>query len=133
MTINQLFNNKPEEEILLNILGCLGIKSFDDTRLFSKLSFTDSIIENMKPHLDVLRMYYIECKRDLYFEGYQPKKIITIIKQCMNLYDYFLDKKEIYNNEIKKKILHYYILKNDMKNEANRRKIKYSNVILYFN
>ena len=133
MTINQLFNNKPEDKLILNILSCLGIKSFDDSRFFTQDSFTDSVIEKMKPFLKELEMHYIFCKRDYHFKELEPKKLITVLKQCMRLFDYYIEKREIYVKEKKKKVLHYYLLKNECKNKKNYRNINYSNVVLYFN
>ena len=39
MTINQLFSQKPDEAMISKILGCFGLSSLEDTKIFTKKDF----------------------------------------------------------------------------------------------
>ena len=49
MTLYQLFTKKPEKEILLKIMKCLGLESLDDTKIFTKKDLGEiNALENIK-------------------------------------------------------------------------------------
>ena len=59
--------------------------------------------------------YYLPCKSKIYFSDIVAKKIITILRQCLKLYNYNINYKEQYIKERKKKIQVYKIVNNNTK------------------
>ena len=43
-----------------------------------------------------LEVYYLPCKRNKYLYDLNPKKMITILRQIVRCYDYFIFSKERY-------------------------------------
>lgn len=114
MTINQLFYSKPPKENIVKIINIIGIKSFDDDRYFDDKTINLKI-EIIKSELeDCLAEYYLPCKSKIYFNDITPKKIITILRQCLKLYNYSINYKEKYISEEKKKRLVYKIDNNNI-------------------
>lgn len=137
MAINQLFIKKPPEENLIKIFNCLGFSSLRDTKSFSQNTINNSY-DKIFPLVLSLKKYYIPCKSILYFNNLNSKKIITLLKQCLKLYDYKLISKEVYFKDIKKKKIFYtltLLTKNNIFSDSIERKItevKYNNIILNF-
>lgn len=134
MAINQLFLKEPKKEILLEILHELGFKSFEDKKSFSQFSI-NNVYDRIIPLIYKLKEYYIPCKSNIYFNNLNSKKIITIIKQCLKIYELRLLSKEVYFKEKKHKYLYYYI--ENIKNVTNdkqkpKHNIRYDNIILTF-
>ena len=99
MAINQLFIKKPPIELIEAIFKSIGI----NLKQGNKFYYTN-IEENLKKVLEILlqiKPYYLTCKSKIYFNNLIPKKIITIIRHSLKLYDYKLVSNEIYKNKIK--------------------------------
>tara|TARA_B000000557_G_scaffold250723_1_gene237322 strand:- start:3 stop:389 length:387 start_codon:yes stop_codon:yes gene_type:complete len=98
MTIFQLFRDKPPLDIVVSMLQCVGIENLHDI----KHSFTKEDISNCidhscwKENMILLKDYYLPCKYKNYCENISPKKLITVIKQCLRPYSYKLESKEKY-------------------------------------
>lgn len=107
MTINQLFKNEPPIILINNILTSFGVNGVSDKREFNKFTITDESIKNMQPFLDELRDFYINSKRDTYFNNLTSKKVITIIKQVVKPHKFKLVSKEKFLKEYNKKITTY--------------------------
>lgn len=131
MPINQLFKKKPSLDLLFRLLSLLNIDQLNGDVNFSK----NTIISNnilIKAHtiLKELEIFYLPCKKKIYFNNITPKKFITILKQCLNLYNYKLDSKEKYINGTKT-ILYNICNKNIIEINENETGIK--NKIIYEN
>lgn len=102
MPINQIFNKKIPIELITDLVNIIGVKDLDDTREFY-YSNIDAKIDQIIEKLDKLKYYYIPCKRKVYFNDIDNKKIVTILRQTLKLYDYTIVSKEKYMKEQKKK------------------------------
>lgn len=97
MTLFQLFLKKPSEEILNKLLVIYCLENLDDTKIFSKKDLDDkNIIKDMNKLIKELEIYYLPCKRKKYLYDLNAKKLITILRQVIRCYDYFLYSKERY-------------------------------------
>lgn len=108
MKINQLFGKILDEEMLMQILNCYGLRNLDDRHTFKKhdlvLLKTVDKLTVLKPKLEE---YYLPCKAKLYLENITEKKSITILRQVLRLFNYFLFSKE--KNIQSRKIIFYTI------------------------
>jgi hypothetical protein len=110
MPINQIFKKKIPEKLIVKILNTIGIKNMDDNREFYYTNIDNNISETIKC-LERLKPYYLPCKKKVYFKNIDSKKIITILRQTLKLYDYIIESREKYIKETKKKCIVYTIHK----------------------
>lgn len=106
MKINQLFGRILDEEMLMKILNCYGLRNLDDKHTFKKhdlvlLKTVEKLIA-LKPELE---KYYLPCKAKLYLENITEKKSITILRQILRLFNFYLFSKE--KNIQSRKIIFY--------------------------
>lgn len=99
MTINQLFTKKPSKELIEKLISSFGLTGFSDDKVFSKrdIDKNDSIEKIMK-FKNELSNCYLPCKRKIYLENIDYKRAITILRQCLRLYNYYIKSKEKYFN-----------------------------------
>lgn len=129
MTINQLFKKKPPKELILKLLLLLNITDFKSDVKFSQKTINDNnVLIKCIPIIEELKNFYLPCKQKIYLIDLTPKKIITIIKQCIKLYNYKLISKEKYINGTK--IILYNINMN--KDIVNKNSIIHKNYTLSF-
>ena len=102
MPINQIFNKKVPIKLINELINIIGIKDLDDTREFY-YSNIESKICDINEKLVELKPYYIPCKRKIYFNELDNKKIVTILRQVVKLYDYIVVSKEKYIKDKKRK------------------------------
>ena len=93
MTINQIFSKNVPEELVLLLLSKLNINNFNDNKRISYEKIEDNM-HTIEPVLDEIKVYYLPCKSKVYFDKLNSKKIITIIRQLLKLYNYKLFSKE---------------------------------------
>ena len=97
MTINQLFKNKPPLILINELIKGYGLENINDFKTFSK---RDIKLLNIVKHIYDLSAkfddYYLPCKKKIYFNQLNVKKSITILRQCLKLYNYRLISKEKY-------------------------------------
>ena len=134
MSLNQLFLRKPPLDLFMKILKNCTIDSLNSNVYFSLniLENNNSIIKS-KLLLDELSEYYLPCKKKIYFNDISNRKLITIIKQVLRLYDYKLQSNEKYSNS--KKYILYQIVPKDAKVKKTRKnmhKISNERVVLKF-
>ena len=134
MSLNQLFLRKPPLDLFMKILNNCTIDSLNSNIYFSVniLENNNSIIKS-KLLLDELSEYYLPCKKKVYFNDITNRKLITIIKQVLRLYDYKLQSNEKYSNS--KKYILYQIVPKDAKVKKTRKnmhKISNERVVLKF-
>lgn len=111
MTINQLFNQMPSKDLIENIIKSFGLQGFNDNNYFSKIDTSQEQINLIIDKINELTIYYLPCKRKIYFDELNYKKCITIMRQCLKLFNYKIKSKEKYFKGQKKII--YQIIPND--------------------
>jgi hypothetical protein len=95
MTINQLFKKKPSQVIIVDFLNLLNILSFDDARYFSKKDIENSmIISELQKKSKMFEEFYLPCKFKIYFTDIDVSKVITILRQCLKVYNYTIKSTE---------------------------------------
>ena len=125
---SQTFKNKPNIEIVIKLVSCLGLSDLNCTDEFTlKKIEENNIVEKYKAIEQELVQYYIPCKAKKYLGKYEVKNIVTVIRQFLKSHLYNFKTKEKYAN--KKKFLIYKIVKiNEEKKEEDN-----SNYVLTFN
>ena len=97
MTINQLFRKSPTKELIIEMLNIIGLNDLDDRRKFTKKDLDNTeIIEEFSKLKDKFEEYYLPCKLKIYFTDINCKRIITILRQCLKLFNYSIKSQEKY-------------------------------------
>ena len=97
MTINQLFKKKPEKELVVKFLNIYGLHSFEDESYFNKIKLEKlNVVDKLTEFSSELEEYYLPCKFRVYFQNINIKKSITILRQIMKLYEYYVKSTEKY-------------------------------------
>ena len=97
MPINQLFSKKPNNEILEKILSCFNLKNLQEDKQFTRKNLKDfETVKKIENIVDDLRDFYIPCKGDKYLTKLNEKKVITILRQVVKCFNYFVFSKEKY-------------------------------------
>jgi len=97
MTINQLFLTKPPLDLIMNMMRYLDILTLQSVAAFSqKTIIQNNVIIKVKPILDELGKHYLPCKKRVYIDDITPKKLITVVKQCLRIYECKLISQEKY-------------------------------------
>lgn len=118
----QLFQQVPDQEFLLKLLNCYGIKNLNDNKEFTKTDLNDlNIINRIEDLIPELVLYYLPCKYQMFLTNITLNKCITILRQILRLYNYHLKKRENVHN--KKKSIYYRI------EEINNKNIKIENSV----
>lgn len=111
MSCNQLFKEKPPIELIEEVLLLFGLNSINDKREFSKVDkiIDETFYDRFYEFKDKFSNYYLKCKHDIYFDRNKLTftRIITILRQCIKLYNYKITSHERYFNG--KKALAYTI------------------------
>tara|TARA_B100000123_G_C25472564_1_gene315481 strand:- start:12 stop:407 length:396 start_codon:yes stop_codon:yes gene_type:complete len=97
MPINQLFCKKPDNFILVKVLECFDLKNLQDDKFFTRKILKD--IETVKKMTNIyndLSEYYIPCKGKKYLTELNEKKAITVLRQIVKCFNYFVFSKEKY-------------------------------------
>ena len=99
MTINQLFTKKPSKELIEKLIQSFGLSDFNDDRIFSRRDIDkNNTIQKIQALVSELSLCYLPCKRKIYLENIDYKRAITILRQCLRLYNYNIKSKEKYFN-----------------------------------
>lgn len=115
MSKNQLFKTLPPYELVEKILNHIITPSFNTNYYFTRYDIeSKNILNNMKDDLNELSEYYIFCKKNIYFNNIDSKKIITILRQILRIYNYKINAIEKYSDG--KKYLLYNLEKKNIKN-----------------
>ena len=104
---SQLFKLIPKINVLYDILRCFGLKELNEKKYFSR---DDLIKMDSVNKLKLLKLdkYYLPCKAKIYLYNINEKKIITILRHFLRVFNYKLFSTEKYIN--KKKIIIYHII-----------------------
>ena len=97
MPINQLFCKKPNTEILEKVLECFDLKNLQDNKQFTRKYLKDfGTVKKIVEIITNLSEYYIPCKGEKYLTELNEKKVITILRQIVKCFSYFIFSKERY-------------------------------------
>ena len=109
MTTNQLFRIIPDMQVIQLLLTAFGLENLEDTRFFTKEYMKEiNTVLNVAAIRDKLNEYYIPCKSKIYLYGLTEKKVLTILRQFIRVFNYSLYTKD---KSIKgKKETHYCLL-----------------------
>lgn len=120
MTINQLFKNKPPLSLINELIKGYGLEDINDTKFFSRRDLEiNKVVEFMNDFKEKISEYYLPCKKKIYFTDINSRKCITILRQCIKLYNYNLIGKEKYIKS--EKIIIYKISPNGNKIIENKK------------
>ena len=122
---DQLFKNKPDLKLVLDIIKLFGLKDFNDTNLFTKQNLVDlKTVEKLQECIPKLKEYYLPCKSKRFLYNLNDKKCITILRQLLKQYNYNILSKEKYIKSVKYnfyQIIQYSNKKIDTETNVNRK------------
>ena len=106
MAINQLFKIKPPKELVIKIIAQININlnDIDKDNKDCKKYFTIAelkeikILEKIDVFIEKLKDYYLPCKQKIYLSNITIKKLLTIFRQLLKLYNYKIVSNDKYNN-----------------------------------
>ena len=102
MAKDQLFKNKPDLNLVTDIIRLYGLTDLNDTKLFTKENLKDlNTVEKLHNYLDRLRDYYLPCKSKKYLIDLDEKKSITILRQLLKQHGHNLLAKEKFIKGVK--------------------------------
>jgi hypothetical protein len=96
MTINQLFCKTPDNIILEKIFEAFNLENIHDTRVFTRKDLIKNKTVEKLNLIPELQNYYLPCKDKKYLSDLNEKKAITVLRQFVKTYDYFIFSKEKY-------------------------------------
>ena len=115
MSLNQLFCKRPDNSILEILLECFKLENLQDTTIFTKKDLAEyKTVQKINLHKDEFEKYYLPCKGKKYLYDLNEKKAMTILKQIVKTFDYFVFSKEKYIDG--EKFITYQIVPIDQKN-----------------
>jgi len=118
--MNQLFRENPPLELIDEMLNLVGIYNFNENYRFTREDIKNKDVISKLLDLN-LEKYYINCKFKKYFYKIDEKKVITIMRQLVRLYDYKINSVEKFSNN--KKYLVYHLTKNTEFDEPVNNKV----------
>jgi len=118
MPINQIFKKQVPKNLILDVLSKLNLTDFTDNTGFTYNMIEENIVE-IRASLKIIEPYYIPCKCTIYFKNTNSKKIITILRQLLKLYNHTLITKEMYCRMTKKKYTEFHIYEKKESTEPN--------------
>ena len=99
---NQLFIKEIVPfNLVQKILNIIINKDLNDNIYFEfsiKNLINKKILEKIKDFIPELKKYYLKCKHKKYLEDLNEKKIITILRQILRLYDFTINSMEKYDD-----------------------------------
>ena len=86
---NQNFKNTPDIKFIMTLLETFGLSSLEDDRYFTKEHMKEiKTVENIDKIKSQLEEYYLPCKAKIYLKDLNEKKVITILRQFVKIYNY---------------------------------------------
>ena len=115
MTLNQLFCKRPDDHILKVLLDCFKLENIEDTTIFTKKDlFEYGTVEKLNSNKAEFEKYYLPCKGKKYLNDLNEKKAMTVLKQIVKTFNYYVFSKEKYIDG--EKFITYQIVPVDQKN-----------------
>lgn len=86
---NQNFKNTPDIKFIMTLLETFGLSGLEDDRYFTKEHMKEiNTVENIDKIKSQLEEYYLPCKAKIYLKDLNEKKVITILRQFVKIYNY---------------------------------------------
>ena len=86
---NQNFKNTPDIKFIMTLLETFGLSGLEDDRYFTKEHMIEiNTVENIEKIKSQLEEYYLPCKAKIYLKNLNEKKVITILRQFVKIYNY---------------------------------------------
>ena len=102
MVKDQLFKNKPDLNLVTDIIKLYGLTDLNDTKMFTKENLQDlNTVDKMNNYIERLKDYYLPCKAKKYLVDLDEKKSITILRQLLKQHNHNLLAKEKFIKGIK--------------------------------
>ena len=99
--INQLFTKEPPielvEEIIYNLIN-KKLNEYVHYEFTIKSLISKNILSKFDKYIPELKKYYLKCKHSKYLDNITEKKLITIYRQILKPYDYYINSVEKYND-----------------------------------
>ena len=100
--INQLFSKEPPSfDLVKEIIYSLFNKELNDSIYYEftvKSLVNKKSVSKIEEYIIELKKYYLKCKHNKYLENLNEKKLITMLRQILKLYDFSVNSIEKYNN-----------------------------------
>jgi len=97
---NQLFTETPPFELVKKVLNVIINKDLSDTTYYEfskKHLVSKNVLSKINEYIPELKKYYLKCKHNKYLEKLNEKKIITLIRQILKIYDFNIRSIEKYD------------------------------------
>jgi len=92
---DQLFKNKPDLNLVTDIIKLFGLLNINDINLFTRQNLIDlNTMDKLYEYIPKLKEYYLPCKAKIYLTDLDEKKCITILRQLLKQYNYNILTKE---------------------------------------
>lgn len=115
MTLNQLFCKRPDDYILEILMDCFKLENIQDTTMFTKKDLAEyGTVDKINEKKGDFEKYYLPCKGKKYLSDLNEKKAMTVLKQIVKTFDYFVFSKEKYIDG--EKYITYQVVPIDQKN-----------------
>lgn len=115
MTLNQLFCKRPDNHILDILLDCFKLENIEDSTIFTKKDLSEyGTVEKINENRLEFEKYYLPCKGKKYLSDLNEKKAMTVLKQFVKTFNYYVFSKEKYIDG--EKFITYQIVPVDQKN-----------------
>lgn len=115
MTLNQLFCKRPDEYLLEILMDCFKLENLQDTTMFTKKDLAEyGTVGKINEKRGEFEKYYLPCKGKKYLNELTEKKAMTVLKQIVKTFDYFVFSKEKYIDG--EKFITYQVVPIDQKN-----------------
>ena len=100
--INQLFSKEPPSfDLVKEIIFTLFNKELNNSIYYEftvKSLVNKKSVSKIEEYITELKKYYLKCKHNKYLENLNEKKLITLLRQILKLYDFSVNSIEKYNN-----------------------------------
>ena len=127
---DQLFKNKPDMNLVNDIIRLFGLEDFNDSKLFTKQNMIDlKTVQKVNEIVPRLQDFYLPCKSKKYLTRLDEKRCLTILRQLLKQYNYNLLTKE---KCIKGEKFNYYQIIQYSNKKINTKQIEERKIVLSF-
>ena len=115
MTLNQLFCHKPDQYILDILMESFKLENLQDNKIFTKKDLKEyDTVDKINLKKKEFEKYYLPCKGKKYLNELNEKKVMTILKQILKIFNYYVYSKEKYIDG--EKFITYQVVPIDQRN-----------------
>ena len=97
MSLNQLFCKRPDDHLLGIVMKCFDLENIEDNKIFTKKDLNQfGTVDKLNLNKSEFEKYYLPCKAKKYLSNLNEKKSMTILKQIVKTFNYYVFSKEKY-------------------------------------